>query len=42
MTATIFVDTNVLVYRRDAGQGDKQKQADAWGWSDSGQIAADV
>lgn len=30
MTATVFVDTNVLVYRRDAGQGDKQKQADAW------------
>lgn len=30
MTATVFVDTNVLVYRRDAGRGDKQKQADAW------------
>jgi predicted nucleic acid-binding protein len=30
MTATIFVDTNVLVYRRDSAQGDKQAQAAAW------------
>ncbi len=30
MSATIFVDTNVLVYRRDAGQGEKQAQAEAW------------
>ncbi len=30
MTATIFVDTNVLVYRRDAGQGEKQALAEAW------------
>jgi predicted nucleic acid-binding protein len=37
MTATIFVDTNVLVYRRDAGQGEKQARAEAWMerlWSD--------
>jgi predicted nucleic acid-binding protein len=26
----IFVDTNVLVYCRDAGQGDKQARASAW------------
>jgi predicted nucleic acid-binding protein len=30
MTATIFVDTNVLVYRRDSTQGEKQVQADSW------------
>jgi predicted nucleic acid-binding protein len=30
MLATIFVDTNVLVYRRDAGQGEKQARAEAW------------
>ena len=30
MTATIFVETNVLVYRRDAGQGEKQARAAAW------------
>ncbi|MEE9183234.1 MAG: PIN domain-containing protein [Acidimicrobiia bacterium] len=30
MPATIFVDTNVLVYRRDAGQGEKQARAEAW------------
>ncbi len=30
MTATIFVDTDVLVYRRDAGQGEKQALAEAW------------
>ena len=30
MTATVFVDTNVLVYRRDAGQGEKQVQAASW------------
>lgn len=30
MTATIFVDTNVLVYRRDSAQGEKQAQAEAW------------
>lgn len=30
MTATIFVDTNVLVYRRDSGQGEKQARAAAW------------
>ena len=30
MTATIFVDTNVLVYRRDAAQGEKQALAEAW------------
>lgn len=30
MGATVFVDTNILVYRRDAGQGEKQARADAW------------
>jgi predicted nucleic acid-binding protein len=30
MSATVFVDTNILVYRRDAGQGEKQARADAW------------
>ena len=30
MSATIFVDTNVLVYRRDSAQGEKQAQAEAW------------
>jgi len=30
MSATIFVDTNVLVYRRDSGQGKKQARANAW------------
>lgn len=30
MNATIFVDANVLVYRRDAGRGEKQSRADAW------------
>jgi predicted nucleic acid-binding protein len=30
MTATVFVDTNVLVYRRDAGQSEKQVQAASW------------
>ena len=30
MAATIFVDTNVLVYRRDSGQGEKQARAAAW------------
>jgi predicted nucleic acid-binding protein len=30
MTETVFVDTNVLVYRFDAGKRDKQKQAEAW------------
>ncbi len=30
MSATIFVDTNVLVYRRDANQGEKQARARAW------------
>ncbi|KPK60427.1 MAG: twitching motility protein PilT [Gemmatimonas sp. SG8_38_2] len=30
MTATIFVDTNVLVYRRDSAQGEKQARAEAW------------
>lgn len=30
MTDPIFVDTNVLVYRFDAGQPEKQRRADAW------------
>lgn len=30
MTATVFVDTNVLVYRRDSAQGEKQARAEAW------------
>lgn len=30
MTATIFVDTNVLVYARDASEAVKQPQAEAW------------
>ena len=30
MTATVFVDTNVLVYSRDASELPKQKQAMAW------------
>ncbi|MFP4348019.1 MAG: hypothetical protein ACLFQY_07040, partial [Desulfococcaceae bacterium] len=30
MSAKIFVDTNVLVYGRDAGEPAKQQQAAAW------------
>lgn len=30
MTAKVFVDTNVLVYNRDASEPEKQKQAMAW------------
>jgi predicted nucleic acid-binding protein len=30
MTAPVFVDTNVLVYRRDASEPEKQRQAEAW------------
>lgn len=30
MTATVFVDTNVLVYARDASEAVKQPQAQAW------------
>ena len=30
MNANIFVDTNVLVYRRDSEQGEKQALARAW------------
>lgn len=30
MTAPIFVDTNILVYARDAGAGDKQVRAGEW------------
>jgi len=30
MSARVFVDTNVLVYSRDASEGQKQKQALAW------------
>jgi len=30
MTALVFVDTNVLVYSRDAGEAEKQPRADAW------------
>jgi predicted nucleic acid-binding protein len=30
MTETIFVDTNVLVYRRDSAQGEKQARAEDW------------
>ncbi len=30
MTATVFVDTNVLVYRRDATDPRKQEAATAW------------
>lgn len=30
MTAKVFVDTNVLVYRRDASEPHKQEQAMAW------------
>lgn len=30
MSAIVFVDTNVLVYRRDAGRGEKQAAATAW------------
>ena len=30
MTATVFVDTNVLVYSRDASEPQKQEQALAW------------
>jgi len=30
MNATCFVDTNVLVYARDAGETDKQPLAEAW------------
>lgn len=46
MSAMIFVDTNVLVYRRDAGQGEKQARADAWMqwlWSErSGRLSYQV
>ncbi|MFN7974843.1 MAG: PIN domain-containing protein [Acidobacteriota bacterium] len=30
MTAPVFVDTNVLVYARDAAAGEKQEKAAAW------------
>jgi len=30
MTELVFVDTNVFVYRFDAGKPEKQKAADAW------------
>ncbi len=30
MSAAVFVDTNVLVYCRDAGEPEKQPQAAAW------------
>lgn len=30
MSADTFVDTNVLVYARDASEPDKQKQVEAW------------
>ena len=30
MTAKVFVDTNVLVYSRDASEPHKQAQAMAW------------
>ena len=30
MTAPVFVDSNVLVYQRDASEDEKQPQADAW------------
>jgi predicted nucleic acid-binding protein len=30
MTATVFVDTNVLVYARDASEVEKQPKAEAW------------
>ena len=30
MTAKVFVDTNVLVYSRDASEPQKQKQAMTW------------
>jgi predicted nucleic acid-binding protein len=30
MTAPVFVDTNVLVYARDAREGEKQARAAAW------------
>lgn len=30
MTVVVFVDTNILVYSRDASEPEKQKQAMAW------------
>ena len=30
MTGPVFVDTNVLLYARDASERDKQKRANAW------------
>lgn len=30
MSAKVFVDTNVLVYCRDASEPEKQRQAEAW------------
>ena len=30
MTELVFVDTNVLVYARDAAAGEKQSRAAAW------------
>jgi len=30
MPDEFFVDSNVLVYRRDTGAGEKQARADAW------------
>jgi predicted nucleic acid-binding protein len=30
MTATVFVDSNVLVYHRDASEEEKQPRAEAW------------
>lgn len=30
MTATVFVDTNILIYSRDASEPEKQPRAEAW------------
>lgn len=30
MNAKVFVDTNILVYKRDAGEPEKQHRAEAW------------
>jgi len=46
MPDKFFVDSNVLVYRRDTGAGDKQARADAWLrllWQDgTGRISVQV
>ncbi len=46
MTGTVFVDTNVLVYRKDASEPEKQSRAQEWMthlWNEhAGRVSAQV